>query len=87
MYLAAGATILGNIPVGDGSVINAGSVVTKLVAAYTRVGGVPAKAIAKFTMNDTYIAEIAQIRYEEDDAANEFDLPKAYMNYHREVAS
>lgn len=86
VYLAAGATVLGNIPVGDGSVINAGSVVTKLVAAYTRVGGVPAKAIAKFAVNETYIAEIAQIRYQDDEVASEFDLPKAYINYHREVA-
>lgn len=47
IYFGTGATVLGNIVVGDGSVINAGSVVTKPVAPYTRVGGVPAKFIAK----------------------------------------
>lgn len=77
---------MGNIPVGDGSVINAGSVVTKAVSAYTRVGGVPAKAIATFSVNDTYIAEIAQRNYEEVEAASAFDLPKAFINYHKELS-
>ena len=44
---------MGNIRVGDGAVVNAGSVVTKAVAPYTRVGGVPAREIAKFSMNHT----------------------------------
>lgn len=51
VFVAAGATILGNIPVGDGSVINAGSVVTKPVAPYTRVGGVPARFISNLTIS------------------------------------
>jgi serine acetyltransferase len=78
--------VLGNIPVGDGSVINAGSVVTKAVSAYTRVGGVPARPIATFSVNDTYIAEIAQRNYEEEESASAFDLPKAFINYHRELS-
>lgn len=45
VYLGPGATILGNIAIQEGSVINTGAVVTKAVAAYTRVGGVPAKPI------------------------------------------
>lgn len=45
VFIEAGATVLGNILIGDGSFINAGSVVTKPVKPYTRVGGVPAKLI------------------------------------------
>lgn len=85
VYLAAGATVLGNIVVGDGAVINAGSVVTKPVAAYTRVGGVPAKVIGKFAVNETYIAEIAQSAYNVDDSATTFDFPKAFVNFHKEM--
>ena len=85
MYLAAGATVLGNIPVGDGAVINAGSVVTKPVAAHTRVGGVPARAIAKFNYNETYLGEMAQSKYLEDDVPNLFDFPAAFINFHKEA--
>ena len=38
VFLAAGSIIMGNIIVGDGAVIDAGSVVTKPVRPYTRVG-------------------------------------------------
>lgn len=41
-----GATVLGNIAVGDGAVIDAGAVVTKPVGEFSRVGGVPARFIA-----------------------------------------
>jgi len=37
VYFATGATVLGNIHIGDGSVINAGSVVTKPVDSYTHL--------------------------------------------------
>ena len=76
--------MLGNIPVGDGAVVNAGSVVTKPVAAHTRVGGVPAKAIAKFTVDESYIAEIAQSKYLEDEAPNLFDFQKSFINFHED---
>ena len=86
MYLAAGATVLGNIIVGDGAVINAGSVVTKPVAPFTRVGGVPAKLIGKFAVNETYIAEMAQRKYHDEEATNLFDFPGAFINFHKEEA-
>jgi serine O-acetyltransferase len=50
VFVAAGASILGNIFIGDNSVINAGSVVTKPVLANTRVGGVPARFISNLTV-------------------------------------
>ena len=44
-FFGIGVTVLGNIRIGDGSILNSLSVVTKPVEAYTRVGGIPAKQI------------------------------------------
>lgn len=45
VWIAAGATIIGGVTVGENSVIAAGSVVTKDVAPNTVVGGNPARII------------------------------------------
>lgn len=45
VWLGHGAVILPGVTVGDGAVIAAGAVVSKDVAPYTIVGGVPAKPI------------------------------------------
>lgn len=45
VWIAAGATIIGGLTVGENSVVAAGSVVTKDVPPNTLVGGNPARAI------------------------------------------
>jgi len=44
-WIGMRATILGGVTIGESAVVMAGSVVTRDVAPYTVVGGVPAKAI------------------------------------------
>lgn len=49
VWIGSRATVLPNVRIGKGAVICAGAVVTKDVAPYSIVGGVPAKEIAKRT--------------------------------------
>mmetsp|Transcript_19420 Transcript_19420/g.58700 ORF Transcript_19420/g.58700 Transcript_19420/m.58700 type:complete len:331 (-) Transcript_19420:61-1053(-) len=46
VFLGAGAQIIGNIPIGEGAVVSAKSVVVKPVPPFARVAGVPAKVAA-----------------------------------------
>jgi len=50
-WLGTGAIIMPNIRIGTGTVVGAGSVVTKDVPDFTVVGGVPAKAIRKIDVS------------------------------------
>ena len=45
VWIAAGATIIGGVTIGENSVVAAGSVVTKNVPPYTLAGGNPARVI------------------------------------------
>ena len=51
VLISAGAKILGNIHVGEGAKVGAGSVVLQDVPAHTTVAGVPAKVVGKPTTN------------------------------------
>jgi acetyltransferase-like isoleucine patch superfamily enzyme len=44
-WIGTGAVILPNVTIGEGAVVGANSVVTRSVAPYTVVGGVPAREI------------------------------------------
>jgi len=45
VLISAGAKILGNVEIGEGAKIAAGSVVLKDVPAHSTVAGVPAKVV------------------------------------------
>ena len=47
VMVGAGATILGNIEIGRGSKVGAGSVVLNDVESHVTVAGVPAKVVGK----------------------------------------
>jgi serine O-acetyltransferase len=47
VLISAGAKVLGNIEIGEGAKIGAGSVVLSDVAAHTTVVGVPAQVVGK----------------------------------------
>ena len=49
-WIGTGAVILPDVEIGEGAVVGANSVVTRDVAPYTVVGGVPAKEIRKISM-------------------------------------
>ena len=61
-WIGHGAIILPGVTVGDGAVIAAGAVVSRSVAPYTVVGGVPARVIrARF--DETTAARLARIAW------------------------
>lgn len=62
VWIGYGATIMSGVHIGDGAVIAARSVVTKDVAPYEIVGGVPAKPIRK-RFDDDVIGELLKIRW------------------------
>lgn len=45
VFIGVSCTVLGNVTIGDGAVVAAGSLVNKDVPAHTLVGGVPARII------------------------------------------
>lgn len=54
VWIGAGATVLKGVTIGEGAVIAASAVVTKDVAPFTIVGGVPAREIGKRNSNLDY---------------------------------
>jgi maltose O-acetyltransferase len=52
VWIGARATILPGLRIGEGAVVMAGAVVTRDVAPYTIVGGVPARVVGERTLRD-----------------------------------
>ncbi len=61
VLISAGAKILGNIDIGEGAKIGAGSVVLKPVDAHTTVAGVPAVVVGKPTTANPALDMIHEI--------------------------
>ena len=55
VILSDGATVLGNIQVGDGAVVTAKSIVTKPVPPLARVAGVPAKVVGYREIDESHL--------------------------------
>jgi acetyltransferase-like isoleucine patch superfamily enzyme len=62
VWIGYRAIICPGVTIGDGAIIGAGAVVTKDVAPYTIVGGVPAKEIRK-RFSDEIIAKFLKIKW------------------------
>lgn len=75
VWIGYGATIMSGVHIGRGAVIAAGALVTKDVAPYAIVGGVPAKLI-KYRFNSEIIKELVKVDYSK--------LSKEIINNHIE---
>ena len=62
VWIGHGVIVVGNVTIGNGAIVAAGSVVTKDVEAYAIVAGVPAKTIRK-RYAETIINEIETLNW------------------------
>lgn len=76
VWIGANVLLLPGIFIGDGAIIAAGSVVTKDVAPYSIVGGIPAKEIKK-RFTDEQIQKLLRIKWW--DKSLEWISKRAYL--------
>lgn len=62
VWIGHGVKIIGNVTIGNGAILAAGSIVTKDVAPYSIVGGIPAKKINS-RFDDPIIKEIQDLNW------------------------
>lgn len=62
VWIGYQATIMSGVTIGDGAIIATGAIVTKDVAPYTIVGGVPAKVIRK-RFSDEVIRKLIDLKW------------------------
>jgi len=74
VWIGAKVLIKSGVTIGNGAIIAAGSVVTKSVAAYSIVGGVPARKI-KMRFSDEVIEKMLSIKWWDFDFEELQDLP------------
>jgi len=92
VWIGHNAIIVGNVTIGNGAIIAAGSVVTKDVADYSVVAGVPAKEIKK-RFSSNIISEIEELKWwdKSEDELNEIkplffkDFTKINSIYEKET--
>jgi len=78
VWIGANAIIRGGVTIGHGSIVGAGSVVTKDVLPYSIVGGIPAKII-KYRFTDHEITKLLSLKWWLKDASW---LRKNYKCFH-----
>jgi len=71
VWIGHNAIVVGNVNIGNGAIIASGSVVTKDVAPYTIVAGVPAKEVRK-RFSEEIISEIEALQW--------WDLPEEELH-------
>jgi len=76
VWIGYGVTVLAGVRIGDGAIIAAGAVVTRDVAPYEIVGGVPAKTIRMRFDEDT-VARLCRIKW--------WDKPQSWLIEHAEL--
>lgn len=62
VWIGHGVIIVGNVKIGNGAILAAGSVITKDVAPYSIIAGVPGKMIKK-RFSDQIIKEIEELKW------------------------
>ena len=54
VWLATGVTVLANVTIGQGTIVAAGSVVTRDLPPFVLAGGIPAKVIRRLEPGDIH---------------------------------
>ncbi|MHA7865505.1 CatB-related O-acetyltransferase [Flagellimonas marinaquae] len=62
VWIGYNATIMDNVTIGDGAIVAAGAVVTKDVAPYSIVGGVPARVLKK-RFNEEEVKKLLSLKW------------------------
>lgn len=79
VWVGANCFILDGVKIGNGAIIAAGAIVTKDVANYSIVGGIPAKHI-KYRFNEEQIKELEKIKWWDFDDDSLKDVERNFFD-------